>query len=184
MLPNEEKNLQRKICLQNRRALSEEQRKNYSEQICASAADLPEFQSAKLVFSYMASFDEADPSYLPKEGKVFCYPVSLPGGIMEVRIPAEEDGWEEGKFGIVSPRTDNSVLVNPEDIDLIIVPCVGFDENKNRLGHGKGYYDRYIPKCPRAKLICIAFEAQKLHNVVVDRYDAPMEYVVTEKKVY
>ena len=103
---------------------------------------------------------------------------------MAARVPAAEDGPETGLLGIVSPRIETSVLVDPSDIDLIIVPCVGFDEKRNRLGHGGGYYDRYMPKCKKASLVCIAFEAQKLDNIVVGRYDMRPDRVVTEKDIY
>ena len=180
----EVKNRQRKLCFEKRRALSEEERKVFSEEICRKVAELPEFKNAKTVFSYLATFDEADPSYLPSDGKAFCYPISYKGGIMEARIPAEEDGLETGFLGIVSPKIENSVLVDPKDIDLIIVPCVGFDESRDRLGHGGGYYDRYMPKCKKAVFVCIAFEAQKLKDIAVGRYDMKMSKVVTEKQVY
>jgi 5-formyltetrahydrofolate cyclo-ligase len=180
----EEKKEQRKICFDRRRALTPEEREAFSEEICRKVSQLPELKSAKTVFSYLATYDEADPSHLPAEGKVFCFPVSYKGGIMEARIPAEKDGLETGLLGIVSPKIETSVLVDPEDIDLIIVPCVGFDEKKNRLGHGGGYYDRYMPRCKKASFICIAFEAQKLDNIAVGRYDMTVDHIVTEKQVY
>ena len=180
----ENKQEQRKICFEKRRALTPEERESFSREICRRVAELPEFMNAKTVFSYLATYDEADPSYLPSDGKVFCYPVSYKGGIMEARVPAEEDGLETGLLGIVSPKLETSVLVDPEDVDLIIVPCVGFDEDRNRLGHGGGYYDRYMPKCVNASFICIAFEAQKLDNIAVGRYDMKVSHVVTEQQVY
>ena len=180
----EDKQKQRKICLERRRALTPEERKSFSEEICRKLSELPEFKNAKTIFSYLATYDEADPSHLPSDGKVICYPVSYKGGIMEARVPAEEDGLETGLLGIVSPKIETSKLVDPEEIDLIIVPCVGFDEDRNRLGHGGGYYDRYMPKCINAALVCIAFESQKLDNIAVGRYDMKVSHVVTEKKVY
>jgi 5-formyltetrahydrofolate cyclo-ligase len=77
-----------------------------------------------------------------------------------------------------------SELVAPEEIDLVLVPCVAFDKNRNRLGHGAGYYDRYLPLCTRAKCIAVAFEAQRLPRVVTDAHDRRMDAVVTEKKIY
>ena len=164
--------------------MSAEDRALFSRMLCEKIASLPEFREAKTVLSYLATYDEADPSHLPSDGKVFCYPVSYKGGIMEARVPAAEDGLETGLLGIVSPKIETSVLVDPSDIDLIIVPCVGFDEKRNRLGHGGGYYDRYMPKCKKASLVCIAFEAQKLDNIVVGRYDMRPDRVVTEKDIY
>ena len=88
-----------------------------------------------------------------------------------------------GKYGIREPNPDFSILRKPEDFDVILVPCVGFDEDGGRIGHGAGYYDRYIDRAPDACRVCIAFEAQKLEKVVEEDTDMPMDYVVTEKRV-
>lgn len=48
----------------------------------------------------------------------------------------------------------------PQELDILLVPLVAFDEACNRMGHGRGYYDRYLPQC-RAKTIGIAFACQK-----------------------
>ena len=178
------KQAQREICLKGRRALSSEQRESFSKLICDKVMSLDEFRNAKCILSYRSSFDEVCPDYLSDSGKQFCYPVSYEDGIMEARLPDAIDGWQEGRFGILSPDIEHSVLVRPEDIDLVIVPCVGFDESRRRLGHGKGYYDRYLPKCKNANLLAIAFEAQKLDEVATDQYDVPMQFVVTEKQIY
>lgn len=175
---------QRKYCIESRRALSDEERAAFSKSICEKISGLDCYKKASVVLSYMASFDEADPSHLDSEGKSFAFPISFEDGIMRAYIPASENGMEEGKYGIISPRLESSTLINPEDIDLVIVPCVGFDEGRGRLGHGKGYYDRYLPLCKKASFVCIAFEAQKLGSVVVNSDDVPMDCIITEKNIY
>ena len=62
--------------------------------------------------------------------------------------------------------------------------AVGFDEDGGRIGHGAGYYDRYIDRAPDACRVCIAFEAQRLEQVVEEDTDMPMDYVVTEANIY
>ena len=66
----------------------------------------------------------------------------------------------------------------------MIVPCVGFDQNGGRLGHGGGYYDRYLAKCPAAKRICVAFEAQRLDRAASEKNDVDPQIIVTEEKIY
>ena len=102
---------------------------------------------------------------------------------MEAYTLGEEPVWNYGKYGIQEPNPDFSILRAPEDFDVILVPCVGFDEDGGRIGHGAGYYDRYIDRAPDACRACIAFEAQRLEQVVEEDTDMPMDYVVTEKRV-
>ena len=181
---SEIKKEQRKTAIQKRQELSLEERQKGSVQICRAIEALPFFSDAKCIFSYFASYDEADPSFLNLDGKKVCYPISYADGIMKAAVPIQDNGLVIGRFGIKSPDENTAAFVDPKDIDLVIVPCVAFDENKKRLGHGKGYYDRYLKNCTNAHIICIAFEAQKLGDVATDEFDIPMECIVTEKKIY
>lgn len=148
--------------------------------------NLPFIKNIRFVLAYSATFDEVClDSFINEAGNLeFAFPVSYKDGIMKAYIPDSEESWETGKFGIRSPKEELSQPLDPEDIDLVIVPCVAFDEKLRRLGHGAGYYDRYLPLCTKAKFVCVAFEAQKLDNIVTDEFDTPMDCVVTEEKIY
>lgn len=177
---------QRKIAMEKRRALSLEERAQYSQVVAEKLMTLDVIKSAKNILSYAATYDEVDmdPFAKLKTDAKISYPISYAHGIMKAFVPNSKDAWVIGKYDIKSPDEENSSLMNPEDIDVVIVPCVAFDETLKRLGHGAGYYDRYLPLCTKAKFICVAFEAQKLDNVVTDMYDHPMDVIVTEKKIY
>jgi len=174
---------QRKQAIAARRALSENRRKRNSEYICRRLRSLPQVQEARCILSYAALWDEADLSWLHERlgSEVsLCFPVSLPGGIMEAWKPGN---WKRGPYGIWEPDRACSCKVEPEELDLVLAPCVGFDEGCNRLGHGAGYYDRYLENSPAA-VIAVAFEAQKLDHITTEPHDRPMDAVVTEKTVY
>ena len=183
----EKKTAQRKFCMNARRMLTPEQRAEYSAELSRHLTNLPEVRDATHIFSYMAMQDEVDLSvfheWAEQNGKVLSYPISMENGHMEAYTLGEEPVWNYGKYGIREPNPDFSVLRAPEDFDVILVPCVGFDEDGGRIGHGAGYYDRYIDRAPDACRACIAFEAQKLEKVVEEDTDMPMDYVVTEKRV-
>ena len=71
------------------------------------------------------------------------------------------------------------------DIDLVLVPLLAFDERGNRVGYGKGYYDRFLAEC-RADVIKVGlsfFEAGPLIDDT-DEFDIPLTYCVTPQKVY
>ena len=174
---------QRKAALAARRALSREQRCEASAAICAALLELPELRAAGTILSYSALGDEVDLAALTEQlGARIALPRCLDRQTMEARIPTGP--CKRGSFGIREPDPAASELVAPEEIDLVLVPCVAFDKNRNRLGHGAGYYDRYLPLCTRAKCIAVAVEAQRLPRVVTDAHDRRMDAVVTEKKTY
>lgn len=183
-----DKKEQRKAALGARRALSAGERAVFSKKICSRIARTKAFKNAGTILAYLATWDEADLSSLcekaVKLGKKVAYPVSYKGGIMEAFVPDGPDSLVKGLLGITAPDPERSKLLAPEDIDLVLVPLVAFDEEKHRLGHGGGYYDRYLPKCSKADLIAVAFEAQKLKEIATDSYDVLMKTIVTEEKVY
>ena len=176
---------QRKLAAAARRAMTAEERQAADAAICARLMALPELEKAKTVFSYMALGDEVDLSalhaWLQERGTRLLFPVSLPGGVMEAWEPGS---WRSGAYGIREPDRQDSRPAAPEEIDLVLAPCVAFDEECRRLGHGAGYYDRYLPKCPQAPVYAVAYEAQKLPRVVCGQYDRTMDRVVTEKTTY
>ncbi|RLF34242.1 MAG: 5-formyltetrahydrofolate cyclo-ligase [Thermoplasmata archaeon] len=93
--------------------------------------------------------------------------------------------WEDlvvGTYGILEPRKEKIDEVSVDDIDLIIVPGVGFDEKGYRVGHGMGYYDRLL-KLSKVLHIGLAFEFQIIKSIPHDPYDVPVDIIVTEEKV-
>ena len=184
---SENKAEQRRLCLAARRALSAEERAAYSKAICRRLLALPEVRSAKTVLSYLAAPDEADLSALHREltasGARLCFPAVTGPGTMEALCP-EDGAFLPGAFGILSPDPARSAAVVPEELDLVLVPCVGFDGALHRLGHGGGYYDRYLLRCPRAKRVCAAFACQELPALVCGEHDLPMDAIVTEDAVF
>ena len=86
-------------------------------------------------------------------------------------------------FGILEPRK-SKVEITP---DLILVPLVAFDRQLNRLGYGKGYYDRILNKIKKNKKdmisLGIAYSFQKSKNIPVNKHDFKLDYIFTEKGI-
>ena len=78
---------------------------------------------------------------------------------------------------------EESEILAPEDIDLIIVPCVAFDAHGNRCGHGAGYFDRCMECMEPEALVMVAFEAQKIEELATEKTDIPIRTIVTEAGV-
>lgn len=179
---------QRKFVLDRRRAMTGAERSEKSGLICARMLELPQLQKAGLILSYMPTYDEADVSGLNQSlramGKRLCYPVTAGGGIMSAYAPDSPDDFAEKRYGIPEPVVERSRQIDSAHIDAIILPCVAFDAKLRRLGHGAGYYDRFLPLCEKAVKIAAAFELQRLDEVICDSHDIAMDLVVTEEKIY
>ncbi len=80
-------------------------------------------------------------------------------------------------FGILEP--EGSVFETPEDIELIVVPGVAFDKKNNRIGRGRGYYDKFL-RLSEAYKVGICFDFQLLDEIPVDEHDILMDIVITE----
>lgn len=87
-----------------------------------------------------------------------------------------------GKFGVFEPDP-NLLKVNIQHIDLFILPGLAFDRSGNRLGFGKGYYDRALDNVPQGKKVGLAYEFQLLDAVPVDENDRKVEMIITEQGI-
>lgn len=99
------------------------------------------------------------------------------------------DELEPGALGILEPnkhlRDDPHRAIEAEELDLVLVPGLGFDRAGGRLGQGKGYYDRFLPQVrPEVPKIALAFECQVLDEIPMLHYDVRMDWIVTEKNIY
>ena len=89
-----------------------------------------------------------------------------------------------GFKGIREPDPDSLRQLSADDLDLIIVPGVAFDSSGNRLGMGKGYYDRFLKHLrPSALKIALAFENQIVASIPWDDNDIKMDMIITEERV-
>ncbi len=82
-------------------------------------------------------------------------------------------------FGVPEP-IGSEIPVNPEEIDTIILPMLGFDRHGGRIGYGAGYYDRFLQKNQNLRKIGIAFACQEIEKLPVDENDVPMDCIITE----
>jgi len=179
----------RQACLCQRTSLGEKERKRKSVIIQQKLMDLPEFKLAKTVMLFLNFREEVETTAMAEAtiacNKKLVLPRCAPHGILlpiEVRDLSQD--LESGAYGIREPKLALGV-VEPSEIDLIIVPGSGFDLQGNRLGYGGGYYDRFFmlinPLTPR---IALGFECQLVPQVPVGKYDAKMTMLITENKVY
>ena len=139
-----------------RTAIFPRQRLEFSNKICDKLFQLPEVQYNENVLSYNVIGAEVDLSEFNK------------------------NAIEQNKKIFFPEKIDENNVENI--VDVCLVPGVGFDLNGNRLGRGKGFYDKLLPKLNCTK-IGIAFECQLVENLPVEPHDAKVNLVITEKRL-
>ena len=97
---------------------------------------------------------------------------------------------EEGRFGGPERRIVNVAEgIKSQNVEtLVLLPLLAYDKNKNRIGYGKGFYDRYLNKFVKIhrKIITVgvAFSFQKYHKLPINNKDFKLNYILTEKGIY
>ncbi len=165
----------------NRNTLTEEYYSFFSEKLCNQIITLPQWQEAERIALYSALPDEPSLSILLKEyssSKEFYLPRVEGEDTMNFYIYNSTSNLEEGSFGIQEPLQANiKTAVNPQDLDLIIIPGMAFTRDGIRLGRGKGYYDRYLVKT-KAFLVGISFPYRILPSLPSNEWDQKMDLVL------
>ena len=155
-----------------RNQLTYEQYKEYSKVICEKVQRF--ITDKNVIMVYNAIDNEVDLSYLNTNGKTVVYPRC----VGENLIAVNPNGFFKGSFNIDEPIGEEF----KNKIDAVLVPMCAFDENLNRLGFGKGYYDRFLNSRDCLK-IGVAFSCQKTENILRKETDVIMDIIVTEKEI-
>ncbi|MCM1401947.1 MAG: 5-formyltetrahydrofolate cyclo-ligase [Bacteroides sp.] len=95
-------------------------------------------------------------------------------------LPYEKTSLKMGAFHIEEPTGDD--ISDPREMELIIVPAVAYDRSGNRIGRGKGFYDRLLPRS-NAYRIGVAYDFQLFDELEVDEMDVPVDMVITETSI-
>ncbi|KEO81560.1 5-formyltetrahydrofolate cyclo-ligase [Tumebacillus flagellatus] len=188
MNPAEKKALRRRL-LDERQTLSVEARAALDQKILNRLLALPEVQAANTMLVYLDFRAEVSSRGLIEwgiaQGKTVCAPVTIVDErrLIPVKLRCADDVIL-GAYDIREPA-NRSDTVDAEEIDLVVLPGVGFDREGGRLGYGGGYYDRFLPKLkPGTPRIAVAYELQMLDAVPLEPHDARLDAVVTEARVY
>jgi 5-formyltetrahydrofolate cyclo-ligase len=168
-----------------------------SELAVAALVELPEYKAARTVMWYLDCRSElrtrhALPAALASGKRIvvpYCTVDEAGANKLGLWRLDQTDELVVGKWNILEPPRerwgDPGKEMQPEELDLVIVPGVGFSRDGGRMGNGQGYYDRLLqrvrPDCP---LIGLCYESQLFDNLIVDAHDVFMDKVVTERAVY
>ena len=148
---------------------------------------MPEFGNARTVMFYVSTRNEVHTEEMIREalsmGKNVCVPRTDVNthSLTCIRIEDFDRDLSPGAFGIPEPKTGEAV--QPENIDLVIVPGTAFDRMGNRIGYGKGFYDRLLPSMDGVNTIGLAYGFQIVDSITTEEHDVSVRNVVTEDGV-
>jgi 5-formyltetrahydrofolate cyclo-ligase len=171
----------RRQLLQQRQALSSEIWRTQSNQICDHLLDCPQFIAARTVLAYCSHRQEPNLADLfTHTDKQWGLPRSIDKSLLwHCWQPSEP--LVTGKYDILEPHPESPRL-EPDGVDLILVPAVAMDATGYRLGYGGGYYDRLRvnPLWRKIPTIGIVFNFAYMETLPIDPWDLPLDRVCTE----
>ncbi len=150
--------------------------------ICQTVTGLDEYHEARTVFIFVGTKEEINTRPIItdalKQGKRVAVPKCISKGVMEACLIDSLDNLEAGSYGIQEPGND-AVRVQPEEIDLAVIPCCTCSHTGKRLGYGGGYYDRYLGRVEGMKAV-ICRERIMRDDIPVEEHDQAVDMVISE----
>lgn len=177
------KDIRRQI-LEKRSEITNREWKERSHKIFERVVEHPFFLQANAIYCYVDYSNEVETrniiSHAWKHGKKVAVPKVM-GDHMNFFYIHDFSDLQRGYKGILEPKECH--LVKDENV-LIIMPGAAFDRNCNRIGYGKGFYDKYLNSHPYMKTIALAFEIQIVDSIPTDSHDICPNIIITEEKIY
>lgn len=187
---NEKKALRKEI-LTKRKNLDTAEKENIDEKILDRFFESKYYKEAKKVFIYISYDSEIDTIKIIdkafKDGKKIYVPrTEFESRVMDAVEITSFDNLIKSSYGILEPSI-NTPYINPNELDLIVVPGVAFDRKGGRMGYGAGFYDRYFKKINKDNIeritkLALAYDFQVLEEVPMSAQDVPVDYIITEKE--
>ncbi|NPD92678.1 5-formyltetrahydrofolate cyclo-ligase [Xylanibacter muris] len=165
-----------------KRQFTKQQLEELSLEIINRIKTNPQFNKARTILLYCSLPDEVETheliDFACKEGKQILLPKVIGNTIMEIRKYTGRKDMIAGAYKIMEPTGD--IFTDYDSIELAIIPGMAFDTQGNRLGRGKGYYDRFLEKIPGTYKIGLCFHFQILDNIPTEHTDIKMNEVLTD----
>ena len=181
----------RRSLLKERQSLSPTEWREKSDRLVSHLRNCPALNQARTILAYFSFRQEPDLTPLFTESLEGFNPSSKSWGFP--RCVGESLSWHlwqpgenlvKGAYGILEP-SEVATILDPEQVDLILVPAVGCDRLGYRLGYGGGFYDRMLslPEWASKPTIGIVFDFAFVAELPVDVWDKPLHGVCTEKQL-
>lgn len=159
-----------------------------TQEIYINLFSLPEFRNAHIIHMYISSFPWEVQNiplihYFLNHNYRIIIPVACPEDKELKHFELIQIGkLERGCYNIWEPQLQSRKRIDPAEADIIIVPGMAFDRKLNRLGFGRGYYDKFLPEIHQPK-IALAYNFQVFPDIPAEDYDHKVGIIITEKEI-
>ncbi len=181
------KSMMRKKLRQTLLGMGRAKRRAKSSRVVNRLLKLPEYQKAEKILGYASFGTEVDTLPLlrraVREKKEVFLPRLSGKSIRIFRVRDLRRDLKTGAFGILEP-VRSSRQGKPSELDMILVPGLGFDRKGNRLGRGLGYFDRFLKKAKRARKAALAFGEQIVKKIPCEAHDVRVDLIVTDRGIH
>lgn len=176
--------------LARRDALSDEERSEKSMAIMQRLFDFANFLEARTILFYMNSDSEVVTEAMIRKALAYEKGVALPWvkrkekQIIPFKIDDLDRDVKPGYQKIREPIPQRCKPIPVEHIDLAIIPGIAFDERGGRIGHGTGFYDKFIPALAvTTRKVALAFECQIVAQIPMEPHDRYIDIIITEERI-
>lgn len=182
----------RKNILKIRENLNIDEKKKMDDIIKEKLINSNEYLSAKNIFIYISYGSEINTKNIILKAiednkEVYVPRTEVKTNNMDAVNIISFDKLIRNAYGILEP-SNMEPFIDPNELDLIVVPGVAFDNNKGRIGYGAGYYDRYFNKINknnynRINKVALAYDFQIINEVPMDKYDMSVDCIIANSKI-
>lgn len=169
-----------------RQALSDDTQHTHAQKIAELFRQHSLFKNATHIAAYQACHAEINPHFIIQtlwEAHKTCYlPVIQDDGILTFRVYEKETVLKKNIYGIAEPLATAEIFAT--QLDIVLVPLLGFDRAKHRLGMGKGYYDKTFFDKKSPILIGLAHSCQEHALIPTETHDVALDFILTEKEFF
>ena len=167
---------------QKKREIGSETLHSLSIEIIQSLENTDDFKSASSILAYYSlpfEVETAEAIEVWAKNKTIYLPVVI-GDLLKIKRYNGKSSLSKGAFGVWEP--DGEIVDDLSVIDLVLVPGVAFDKNRNRMGYGKGFYDKLLLQM-KAKKVGICFDFQLFEEIPTDSFDQSVDFIVSELQI-
>ncbi|MBI3571373.1 MAG: 5-formyltetrahydrofolate cyclo-ligase [Gammaproteobacteria bacterium] len=194
-MPTEKTELRRNLRAR-RNALPPEDQRLAAERLASNLVGTRLFLTSRRIACYLPNDGEIDTApvieRIRRLRKIFYLPVlsRLSHDRLWFAEARPKTKLVPNRFGIPEPVVKSRDLIHAQELDLILMPLVGFDDRGNRLGMGGGFYDRSLEflrhrsRWHKPHLLGIAYDFQRVNGLTADPWDVPLQGVITDQAVY